>query len=72
MNIREVCDIGENIQCRCDSKSEWTSNLDCAYWIFDFVEHIVRVLPPTIGVQDFEHRSCILVDGTSDQRRISK
>jgi len=62
MNIREVCDIGENIQCRCDPKSERTGNLDCTYGIFDLIEDVVRILPSTIREQDLEHRSCILVD----------
>lgn len=59
-HVREVCNIGEDVQGGRDSKSKRPSNLEGANWILDLVENVVRVLPSVICEKDCEHGGCVL------------
>jgi hypothetical protein len=59
--VREISNVGEDIQNGADAEPKWSSNLECAHGIFDVIHNIIDNGPSGIRVNNFEHCGSILV-----------
>lgn len=64
-DLREVRDVGEQVEYRTDTQTKRASDFKGPNRILDIIQNVIDVRPAGVGVQDFERGCSVLNRGSS-------